>query len=164
LIYWYISQHSVGTPTHTADTSANSPAADIARVQGEKYNEAVTVSEKDGVVAGQAVLDNELQNTTDAKTKAILLNQKSSLAGSETGGNDYVSALAYAKQADALNPTSESAANIAAIAQSMNDTQQAIQYYQLAMTRIGDPAKAEPMLQSSYGYYQQQIEALKSAN
>ncbi len=163
IAYWYYSQPGTQSSSNSSEGATTSTTS-TAQAQDTAYDKAVTTAETSGPAAGQAILDSALQQATSSTAKATIYSQKSSLAGSPTSGSDYTSALEYAKQADSLNPTIESAAAVASIAQGMGDNKQAITYYQLAIERIGDPTKADSMEQSSYGYYNQEIGILQDAN
>jgi Tfp pilus assembly protein PilV len=146
---------------NTGDSSSDVTAASKAATYNGQLEIAQNTAAKEGAVAGQAVLDKSLDSATTDDDKATVYGLKASLASSEVAGADIDLAIDYAKKADQLNPTSESAALLAYYYETQDDKATAIQYYTLAKTRIGDYDKADFNDQSSYDFYTTKIEGLK---
>lgn len=149
-------------------TFRQAPAANVAeeptnqsqQAVQEAYNKALAAAQKDPTEA-QALLDEQLDQETTPEGQAVVYGMKASVASSYESGNDYETALGYALQADTLNGTPDSAANVAFYYTQLGDTQKAIEFYQLALQRLGAYDSLDPMQQSEYDYYQQVIQDLQ---
>jgi tetratricopeptide (TPR) repeat protein len=105
--------------------------------------------------AGQKVLDDSLDKTTDAKEQAWIYIQKASVA---VNLNKYDEAYDFAKKAEELNPDINSAQMMAVAAAKKGDNTDAIAKYQLALSRITGTSGMDDLDRSSI---QTEIDKLK---
>ncbi|MEI6850418.1 MAG: hypothetical protein WCK26_00445 [Candidatus Saccharibacteria bacterium] len=115
-----------------------------------------------GYQAGQNLLDEELQKSSDPKDQAQIYSLKSMYTGSYGGGNDKVKALEYAYKAENLYPDKNTALSIATQERYQNNIPNAIKYYKLYLER----AKNGPVLigqeQDDYDFYELELKKLES--
>lgn len=84
----------------------------------------------------QQLLSQAISQTDDKAEKGKLYEQKANLAYTH---GDYANGLQYAKQAEQLKPTANSANWIAQNAEKAGDKQLALKYYKIELTRLGKP-------------------------
>lgn len=152
---WWVLTHNM-TPSMTTQTS---PSATNTKGDADAalYSLATKTATDKGAAAGQAVLDAQLNKTTDTKEQAIIYGNKASLASSTAGGGNQTTALSYAIKSDSLNPTGDSAEVLAGMYAGSGDKKNAIIYYQKAIDRIGDYNSASATDQAFVDFYKQQI-------
>lgn len=112
-----------------------------------------------GNVSGaKAAYDDAIKNTSDTGQKVVLLIGEASVF---YGEGDYNQALSIAKQAEEIDTTNENiVAFIAEIYRSNGDKQNALIYYQKAISLTGkiDPTEDRTL------YYQNEIDILNGVN
>ena len=108
-----------------AQAQATKPKTTIA-------DQAQTLENNQSYTSAQTYLDAQISQTTSKTTLGSLYESKASLALSN---KDYQSALEYAQNAETLNPTSNSAMEIAQCEELLGNKQAAIEYYQKVIAR-----------------------------
>lgn len=114
----------------------------------------------EGPAAGQKVLDEELAKTSDPVDQAAIYGSKASIASSSEAGSDVKTAIDYALKAYELSPTSDNAALVAEMYRQAANNAKAIEYFKIAIDKIGDYSKADFQTQSAYKYYESLITEL----
>lgn len=145
----------------TTDLGPVSTPEPVIKTDKQLYDKALSVAISDGPEAGQAVLDERLNQTTDNKEKAAIYSQKAALAASPTGGGDTSEALEYAYITEEQDPTYASAIYIADLEYYENNNKvNALKYYKLYLERLTDEAiELNPGDKAYYEQLVQEIEA-----
>jgi|GEM_PF-5853146 len=107
------------------------------------------------VAKNQEQYDTELQGISDPGQQASIYDQK---ASSALDIKDYTNAMTYAKKAESLAPSSDTAYLVALVAQSSGDKATAKQYLQTAISRVD---KSVPTNQRIIQSYQHMLQELK---
>lgn len=154
--YIYINR-VITTPSEGTTSTDNQEGAETA------YSAALAIAKTDGISAGQALLDKRLESTTVPTEQAGIYAAKVALADSNADG-DLTEMISFARKADELNPTSDSAALIGGLYQRSGDKDNAIRFFTLAIERIGDVSQASSEVQGNYSYYTSSIEAIKNGS
>ncbi len=149
--YFYSNQN---TQTDTTQAPSENPL-DLPNVA-----EVMQIANTDPAAA-QETLDVALEKQTTPEGKSQVYSMKASVAASGSGGTSYTEALEYAQQADTTTATPSTAANIGFYYRQLGQTDEAITWYETALTRYGDRAELEPMQEVDYVYYEVVIEELK---
>lgn len=102
-------------------------------------------------------LDKKIESADDDTEKYNLLLAKSDVAREN---EKYQQALQYAREADGLNPTRQSAILVAIAAEELSDTETALEFYKKVVERTDEDTKR--VIPEDFQYYLDKIEELEA--
>lgn len=126
--------------TELAPGTPLAPGQQVDTEAQRRFTKATEVARESGPKAGQAVLDEALDDVTDVDERANIYIQKSILAGSDDGGSDTTSAFEYAYQAEEEAPSYGTALYVADMEYYIGDKSKALEYYKSYLERLDDDA------------------------
>lgn len=143
--------------TKTDKATQNQP---VSKKNEALRTEATSLLQSKGQAASQQKLDEALTATTDNTDKSYIYTLKIAVA-SAAAEPSYQTILDYAYQAEKLNPTYETALNVAEIEKQMANKPNAITYYKLYLERsiTADGTLLDPAGRS---FYEKTLKALES--
>jgi len=157
---------SIWNPGQSQEEKKQAEDSQKAAVEVQKnqatYNKALEAAQNEGPEAGQGVLDTALTTAGSDAEKAVIYQQKSSLASSGSQQPDTESAIEYAYEAEKLNPTYGSAILIATLEDRNNNSVDAIKYYKLYLERLDETAESQNP--GDRQYYERRVAELEAAN
>jgi tetratricopeptide (TPR) repeat protein len=105
-------------------------------------------------------LDEMAESTSDLSVKAGIYNVKGQALGGATGGYNYAEAVKATLQAEEADPSVETASMLAFYYKQLGMNSDAIEYYRLAMERLGDREALSYSQMDNYDYFELQIQEL----
>lgn len=157
LVYYFFFRPAPQTESaKTSETSQNQPVSE----NNEALRaEVVSILQSKGQEASQQKLDEALTTTTNSSDKSYIYALKISVASAATEP-DYQTILEYAYLAEKLNPTFETALNIAETENQMANKTNAIMYYKIYLDR-SITSDGTLLDQSGRPYYEKTLKALE---
>ena len=148
---------------YMADQKSKSDAiaakeAERVKAINQTANEAQKLSSEGNVIESLTLLDKTIKVTDNLESKGFLLLVKANVY---FNNGSYDEALAVALESEAIEKNDNIETYIAQIYMKKGDKQNAIKYYQLAITYVD---KSSPMSDANIKSYQDTIKALGDAN
>jgi len=145
LIFWYLNFYLKDRELLRQETEALAQMqveTEKATKSQEVYFQAVEKVESGDYASGQVILDTAVASTNDSIEQAWIYIQKASIA---LNANQFEDAYNFAKEAEELDPSVSSARLLAAAVEAKGNKVEALENYQLSLSRINGDSELDEL-------------------